>query len=109
MPANYGLAVARWMINEPSQGLELGLQLIASNVFAVTVTTAERRRGTPTQCLLVPELKSAHRPTSLVTPVLPFRVGLNLHIRHGETKWRVHVVRLLESTGSLAQYKLEYE
>ena len=47
MPANYGLAVARWMINEPRQGLELGLQLIAPNVFAVTVPTAERRRRSP--------------------------------------------------------------
>ncbi len=106
-PADYGLAVARWMRNEPSQGLKLGLQLIAPHVFAVTVTTAKRRRDTPIQCLLVPELKSAHRPASLVAPVLCFKVGLDLHIRQGETEQKMRLVRLLESTGAFAQYQVE--
>ena len=108
-PASYGLAVARWMMNEPSQGLKLGLQLIAPHIFAVTVTRAEQRQHTSIQCLLLQELKREHWPASLVAPALSFEVGSDLYIRHGETEQKVRLVRLLESTGAFAQYQLEYE
>lgn len=106
-PADYALAVVRWMTNEPGRGLELGLQLIAPHVFAVTVTPAGRCPRT--RCLLVPEVISAHRPASLVAPVLRFKVGLSLRVRQGERERKVRLVRLLESTGAFAQYQFEYE
>jgi hypothetical protein len=106
---SYGLAVVRWMQNTPETGLQIGMQLLASNAYAVSVTEAERRRRTPAHCLLVPELKSADRPASLVMPTLGFTVGMSLDVRHGDTEQRVRLVRLLEATGAFAQFQFQYE
>ncbi len=108
-PTNYGLTVVRWMRNEPDAGLLVGLQQIAPNAFAVTAIESDRRRRTPTKCLLVPELKSAGRPASLITPTMPFKVGEHLQIRHGDTEQGVRLIRLLEFTGAFAQFQFEYD
>ena len=107
-PADYGLAVARWIVNAPSKRLNVGLKLIAPHVFSVTAPTSERHRRTSTGCLLVPELKSAHRPASLVAPVSLFRADMEMHIRHGKRGQRVLLLLLLESTGAFARFQFEY-
>ncbi len=108
-PSNYGLTAVRWMRNDPDLGLLVGVQLIAPNAFAVSAIESDRRRRTPTKCLLVPELKSAERPASLITPIMPFKVGERLHIRHGDTEQGVRLIKLLEFTGAFAQFQFEYD
>jgi len=107
-PTAYGLAVARWMRNEPGDRLELGLQLMAQRIFAVKATLEDRDQGTPEPCLLLPELKRAHRPASLVLSTQPFKVGDNLQVRQEEREYRVRLVRLVESTGAFAQFQFQY-
>jgi len=108
-PANYGLTIVRWIRNETEQGLLVGLQQIAPNAFAVSALESDRRRRTPSKCLLVPELKSADRPASLIAPIMPFKVGERLTIRHGDTEQGVRLIRLMELTGAFAQFQFEYD
>lgn len=107
-PSDYGLAAIRWMQNDTQQGLQIGLQLLAPRVLPVSATLTERDRRTPVQCLLVPELKSADRPASLVTLAMPFKVKANVQIRHSGMEQSVRLVRLLESTGVFSQFQIEY-
>jgi hypothetical protein len=106
---SYSLATVRWMQNGPDTGLVAGLQLLATNAFTVHVTTVERRRRTPGRCLLVPELKSANRPASLITPALEFAVSPSLDVRYGDKEQRVQLARLIESTGVFSQFELQNE
>jgi len=108
-PSNHGLTIVRWMRNDPEQGLQLGLELIASNAYAVLVFETERRRRTPINCLLIPGLKSTDQPTSLITPLLPFKMGDSLQIKYTDSERSVKLTRLLESTGAFAQFQFEYE
>ncbi len=108
-PSNHGLAIARWMHNEPGQGLQLGLQLIAHNTYAVLVFEVEPRKRTPTKCLLITELKSTGQPANLITPIMSFKIGDRLQIKHDDTEQAIRLTRMLESTGTFAQFQFEHE
>ncbi len=108
-PSNHGLTVARWVRNDPVQGMQLGLQLIAHNTYAVLVSEVERRKRTPTNCLLITELKSTGQPATLITPIMSFKVGNRLQIKHDDTEQAVKLTRMLDSTGTFAQFQFEYE
>jgi hypothetical protein len=105
---SYGLAVARWM-RQDSAGLSLGLQLIAPEAFAVTASQSDRRQRALTQCLLVPELKNAHRPASLVAPAMSFEVGMSVQIRYEETTQIIKLIGLVESSGAFSQFQFKYD
>jgi len=108
-PAVYSLNVIRWMRSQPNEGLLVGLQLLAPRAHAVLAEDVDAPDPTSSKCLLVPEHKSAGRPASLFTPVLPFTVESRLRIRQEHEKRTIRLVRLLESSGAYARFQFVYE
>ena len=63
------------------------------------------RLTTPENCLLLPELEASGQPASLLTPALCFEVGDVLQLDMAGERKQVRLTRLLESTGTFAQFQ----
>lgn len=103
----YLLCVARWMRNVSQTGLQVGLQVIASNALAITATS-EQSPPLEFAALLVTPMKATRQTASLVTPILPLTAGQTLGIRQNTTKQQILLLKLVESTGAFAQFEFEY-
>lgn len=100
------LGVVRWMKCETDIGLELGVEMLAPGAVAVG-TKIHKLNGTHDylRSLLLPAIKALGQPATLLTPALPYHAGdLLLVSSHGKEA-RVELTKLMENTGSFAQYQ----
>ncbi len=106
----FSIGIARWMKNGPRQNLQIGMQVIAPNsvVIQARLTGKSDYNKIPQKCLLLPELKAAGQPATLITPTLPFKVKDTLWINDGVGQQKVRLTRLLESTGAFSQFQFVY-
>ncbi len=106
----FAIGITRWMKNGPKQHLQIGVQVIAPNSLAIQVRPAGKSDYNKIQQggLLLPELKAAGQPATLVIPTLPFKVGNTLWIDDSVGHQMVRLTRLLESTGAFSQFQFIY-
>jgi cyclic-di-GMP-binding protein len=103
---DWQLGVIRWMRFTPERGLELGVELIASDATPVWVCLCEDKpaAGTRAQGLLLPESKTPDSQASLLLPSMPFRTGCLSTLTREEQEERIVLVRQIENTGSFGQF-----
>jgi hypothetical protein len=103
----WSVGVIRWMKSRDPQQLELGVQKLAPYAVAAGVTR-DRARAAPevTRGLLLPELINTSQPVTLITANV-YDVGDSLILDIGGERRSVRLVKLLESTGSFAQYRFK--
>lgn len=98
--------VIRWMHFVSGRGLEVGVQLLASQCHRASL----RPDGTHLKsdhlvdALLLPELDSRDCPGSLVVPHGPFHVGQTVIVHMGETAARLRLQERMEYSQSFTQY-----
>lgn len=106
----FAIGISRWMRNQPGQGLQLGMQMIAPNATAVLVHHLEGNNPAshPQKCLLLPELKASELPPSLILPTLPFKVGDLIMVDRAGVERKAKLTHLVETTGAFAQFHYTY-
>lgn len=106
---HWRLAVIRWLKYVDKRGLELGVQMLSPGAIAIEACT-EKSRTTPkqkdfTRGLLLPEITSIQQQATLLLPSPPFKVGNTAFVNCHGKEVRVKLTRLLENTGSFAQFQ----
>lgn len=104
----FGIGLVRWMKSNPNESMQVGLQMIAPNVIAVTAQHDNQNNSTSYKCLLLPEIGTSGQPTSFICPSFPFNVGDLLTFNDAQTSRKVKLIRLLESSGAIAQFQFIY-
>lgn len=101
------IGIIRWMHFVSERGLEVGVQLLASQCIPAGLRTdgASTRKGTLVDALLLPELDSPQRPGSLIVPYGQFRVGQAVTAHVGDVHTQLRLLECLEYSHSFSQYQ----
>jgi len=106
---HFGVATTRWIKHTPENKLQMGMQLIAPNSFAVEVRLDDESKiSCVYNSLLVPESKFAKIPLSLIVPTNSYQEGDVLWINSGSNELRVCLTQLLSATTSFSQYQITH-
>lgn len=104
---HWRLGVIRWLKFADKLGLELGVQMLSPGAVAIAGQPETRgaKKQEFTRGLLLPEIASIQQSATLLLPSPPFRVGDTTIINcHGKNV-RVELTKLVENTGSFAQFQ----
>ncbi len=105
----FGVATARWIKSDSKHKLQMGMQLIAPNSYAVEVRLEDKDKiSCIYNSLLVPESKFAKIPLSLIVPTDSYQEGDILWINSGNNELRISLAQLLNTTTSFSQYRITY-
>lgn len=75
----------RWLRHEKDHSILIGIQILSNDVLAVYSRVDETKSHHQTATLLLAEEPLHHKPQTLITPSLPFKVGQEVQI-HFESK-----------------------
>ncbi len=107
---HWRLGVIRWLKFVEKRGLELGVQMLSPGAVGVAARMdieARRRNEDFTRGLLLPEIASIQQRSTLLLPSPPFRLNDTAIVNcHGKDV-RVRLTKLVENTGSFAQFQFE--
>jgi hypothetical protein len=107
---HWRLGVIRWLKFTEKQGLELGVQMLSPGAVGVAARPDRKIRAKNedyTRGLLLPEIASIQQRATLLLPSPPFKVGdTTITNCHGKDV-RVKLTKLVENTGSFAQFQFE--
>lgn len=106
MPYTWHIGVIRWMKDDATKGLHLGIQMLspAADIGGVKPASQPRQENYE-RTLLLPALTGINQPATLVLPPVPYREGnkLLLQVANGETP--VALTKMVENTGLFAQFQ----
>ncbi|MBH1970950.1 hypothetical protein FK216_06980 [Moraxellaceae bacterium AER2_44_116] len=104
---SWNIGVIRWVKQLPTEGAEAGIEILSarakpcgSRVLKKTGDSTEYMRT-----LLLPEMKSLHRPATLITPNVSFRSGYHVLIRQGNEEVKVQLTTEMLTTQSFSQFE----
>jgi hypothetical protein len=104
---SWNIGVIRWVKQLPTKGAEAGIEILSarakpcgSRVLKKTGDSTEYMRT-----LLLPEMKSLHRPATLITPNVSFRSGYRVLIRQGNEEVKVQLTTEMLTTQSFSQFE----
>ena len=107
---HWRLGVIRWLKYTDKQGLELGVQMLSPGAVGIAARrnkNSDARNDDYTRGLLLPEIASIQQRATLLLPSPPFRVGDTITANcHGKDV-RLSLTKLVENTGSFAQFQFE--
>lgn len=101
----WALGVIRWL-QQVAEGTQLGIQLLAprATAYGGAVEQSNGDFSDYRRVLMLPELKAANQPATLITAYAPFQEGQRVRLsRKGETS-TVTLQRRVFSTGSVSQF-----
>ncbi len=104
---HWRLGVIRWLKFADKHGLELGVQMLSPGAVAIAGRPDRKtaKNDDFTRGLLLPEIATLQQCATLLLPSPPFRVGDTAIINcHGKNV-RVELTKLVENTGSFAQFQ----
>jgi hypothetical protein len=107
---HWRLGVIRWLKFAEKRGLELGVQMLSPGAVGIAARP-ERKTHTKnknyTRGLLLPEIAPIQQRATLLLPSPPFKIGDTAVANcHGKDV-RVKLTKLVENTGSFAQFQFE--
>lgn len=100
------LGIIRWVQQKPTQGADLGIEILASKATACGVQPARPEDGRLDfmRGILLPEVKSLNRAATLVTPNYQFKPGHRVRIRRGTADVVAKLGKEYLKTQSFHQY-----
>lgn len=103
--SRWNIAVIRW-VQQSNRGTQMGVQLLAPMAEAVEIAMINKMgddsrymRG-----LLLPALKAANQPASLLCASMPFHEHCKVYLKRGESNNKAQLTRKLFATSSLSQF-----
>ena len=103
----WSLAVVRWIRQVRGGGTQMGIELIAPHCTPCAIKLL-RKTDEPShylRSLLVPEVTAIDRPSTLLTPRMPFQVNNKIMLLLGEQEFRAQLVDRITATGSFSQFE----
>lgn len=103
----WSLAVVRWIRQVRGGGTQMGIELIAPHCTPCAIKLL-RKTAEPShylRSLLVPEVTAIDRPSTLLTPRMPFQVNNKIMLLLGEQEVRAQLVDRITATGSFNQFE----
>ncbi|MGD2055422.1 MAG: hypothetical protein PVJ15_01350 [Gammaproteobacteria bacterium] len=103
---NWQLGVIRWMKFTQERGFGLGVQLMSPGAKPVLASIRSNNAAAENKMhgILLPEIKAINQQASLLLPSLPFRSGSLSTLSWGADEEQIRLTRLIENTGSFAQF-----
>ena len=104
---HWNIGVIRWVKQLPTQGAEAGVEILSARAKPCGARVL-KKTGESTEymrTLLLPEMKSLHRPATLITPNLTFRSGYRIIIRLGNEEVKAQLTTESLSTQSFSQFE----
>ncbi len=101
----WSIGIVRWMEYRPSNGLKMGIQLIAPNAMAVTTYPYGLKQPDVEKTLQLPDLPVIDQPASLVTSTSHYEVGDRLIVDHHGHTTVVQLSEVLEQTGNITRFQ----
>jgi|GEM_PF-835058 len=108
----FTLGVVRWLRLHGGQDLDLGLQIIASNVEAAQLRFAEtqnsrRSENTPVDCLLLPAIENdpSAGSESLIVSNAIFPLGTKLSLNHAGLEKTVKLTSIVEFNSAFVRFQ----
>lgn len=103
--SRWSVGVVRWMKSRDGKQLELGVQKLAPYAIVASVSPEKGRKAVEAQrALVLPEVKNANLPITLVAPNL-YEVGDTLTLDIGTDKKSVRLIKILDTTGAFSHYQ----
>lgn len=103
----WSIGVIRWVKQLPGHGAQLGIEVLApkaktcgARVIKKTGESSEYMRT-----LMLPELKSIGRPSTLITPAMTFRAGYRIGLNIDGEDVKVLLSRQVSATPSFCQFE----
>lgn len=102
---NWSVAVVRWL-RQNRGATQLGVQVLAPSAspYGASMLQKTGSNGEYMRVLMLPELKAANRPASLLTAVVPFREYCKVKLNQRGEEQMVQLTRKLLATGSVSQF-----
>ncbi|VAW73867.1 DnaK-related protein, partial [hydrothermal vent metagenome] len=107
---HWRLGVIRWLKSVEKRGLELGIQMLSPSTVGIAAradTKGRHKSGDFTRGLLLPEIASIQQCSTLLLPSPPFRSNDTAIINCHGKDIRVQLTKLVENTGSFAQFQFD--
>ncbi len=107
---HWRLGVIRWLKSVDKRGLELGVQMLSPGAVGVAARMDLKNRSRSedfTRGLLLPEIASIQQRATLLLPSPPFKLNDTAIINCHGRDVRVRLTKLVENTGSFAQFQFE--
>ena len=104
---SWNIGVIRWVKQLPTIGAEAGIEILSARAKACG-SRVLKKTGDSTEymrTLLLPEMKSLHRPATLITPNVSFRSGYRVLIRQGNEEVKVQLTTEMLTTQSFSQFE----
>ncbi|KOR30883.1 hypothetical protein TI04_03670 [Achromatium sp. WMS2] len=110
-PLTHSLAMVRWVQNDATQGLRVGLQIIANTVKAVSIVDKSQKKFVIVKSLLIPITKSTEKFSNLITPplILDSNIGKKtLFIREQDGEKNIILLEILETNSVFTRFVCKY-
>jgi hypothetical protein len=103
----WNIGTIRWMQQNVTGFLQLGVQLIAPNAKPIMgqMRSNYMDKDSYQRCLLLPELVGIGQPQTILTSPIPFNVNHNIHIKNNVQDNIIHLVKLISSGHSYQQFE----
>lgn len=105
--SSWNIGVIRWVKQLPTEGAEAGIEILSARAKPCGARVL-KKTGDSTEymrTLLLPEMKSLHRPATLITPNVSFRSGYRVLIRLGNEEVKVQLTTEMLTTQSFSQFE----
>ncbi|MDT8387021.1 MAG: hypothetical protein RQ736_05870 [Thiogranum sp.] len=104
---HWRLGVTRWLKFAEKEGLQLGVQMLSPGAVAVAAQLDGRQKTDEdyVRGLLLPEVASIQQKATMLLSSPPFRTGDNVRVNCHGKDIRIKLTKLVENTGSFAQFQ----
>ena len=107
---HWRLGVIRWLKFAEKRGLELGVEMLSPGAVGIAARPDRKNRAKNedyTRGLLLPEIEAIQQKSTLLLPSPPFKLGDTAIANCHGKEVRVRLTKLVENTGSFAQFHFE--
>lgn len=103
--SRWNIAVIRW-VQQSNRGTQMGVQLLAPMAEAVEIAMIHKMGDDSRymRALLLPALKAANQPASLLCASMPFHEHCKVYLKRGDSRNKVQMTRKLFATSTLNQF-----
>lgn len=104
---DWSLAVVRWIRQVRGGGTQMGIELVAPHCTpcAVKLIRKTEQPSNYLRGLMLPEVAAIDRPSTLITPRVPFQVNSKVMILQGQRELRGYLTDRVAATGSFNQFE----
>lgn len=101
----WGLGVIRW-VQQNLKSTRLGVQLLAPKTipYGASIELPTGEQGDFLRVLMLPELKVANQPATLLTAFAPFQEYMRLILNSQGDRYQTQLLRRVFTTGSVSQF-----